>query len=105
LGSGIVIIEELSQTNLGSIFFYLSPETGPNGASVPNQQHDIVIGRLLGILSHLDPTLQETLKAPLDIVVRQQTMPTNPLEGIDPAVETLLVAKIHSNDPTHKSLR
>jgi hypothetical protein len=69
------------------------------------QCHDIVIGGLFGISGHLNPTLQETPKAPLDIVVRQQSMVTNPLEGFNPTVEMLLVAEIHSNDTTHKSFR
>jgi hypothetical protein len=49
--------------------------------------------------------LQEAPKAPLDITVHQQLMTTDPFEGLDPTVETLLVAKIHNNDPTHKSLK
>jgi hypothetical protein len=104
-GIRIVIIEELSQTNLSSIFFYFGPETGPNGAGVSNRQHDVVVGSLLSVSSDLDPTFQKAPKTPLDITVRQQSMPTNPFEGLDPTVEALLVAKIHSNDPTHKSLR
>jgi hypothetical protein len=104
-GIRINIIEELSQTNLSSIFFYFGPETGPDGTGVSDRQHNIVIGSLFSISGNLDPTLQETPKAPLDVTVRQQSMPTNPFEGLNPIVETLLVAKIHSNDPTHRSLR
>jgi hypothetical protein len=95
----------IEPNNLSSIFFYFGPETSPNGTGISNRQHDIVVGGLFGIPGNLDPTFQETLKTPLDVTVRQQPMPTNPLEGLDPIVETLLVAKIHSNDPTHKSLR
>jgi hypothetical protein len=91
--------------NLSSIFFYFGPETSPYGTGVPNRQHDVVIGGLFSISGHLNPTLQETPKTPLDVVVHQQSMATNPLEGFNPTVETLLVAKIHSNNPTHKSLR
>jgi hypothetical protein len=98
-------IEETDQTNLHPIFFYLSPETGANGAGIAYRQHDIVVSGLLGILGDLDPALQEATKAPFDITVLQQPMSTNPLEGLNPTVETLLVAKIHNNDPTHKSLR
>jgi hypothetical protein len=101
----IAIIEEQSQTNLCSIFFYLGPETRSDGAGIAYRQHDIVVGRLLGILGNLDPALQEATKAPLDITVPKQSMTTNPFKGLDPTVETLFVAKIHNNDPTHKSLR
>jgi hypothetical protein len=104
-GIRIVIIEELSQTNLSSIFFYFSPETGLDGTGIPDQQHDIVIGGFFSIPGNLDATFQETLKAPLDLVVHHQTMTTDPLEGLNPTVEALLVVKIHSNYPTHKSLR
>jgi hypothetical protein len=104
-GIRFVIIEELSQNNLCSIFFYFRPETSPNGAGIPYQQHDVVVGRFFSVLGNLDPTFQEATKAPLDIAVPKQPMATDPLEGLDPAVETLLVAKIHNNDPTHKSLR
>jgi hypothetical protein len=100
-----VIIEETSQTDLRSIFFYLGPETSTNGASIAHRQHDVVVGGLLGILGNLDPTLQEATKAPFDIAVPKQPMATNPFEGLNPTVETLIVAKIHNNDPTHKSLR
>jgi hypothetical protein len=95
----------IEPNNLSSIFFYFGPETSPNGAGVPNQQHDIVIGSLLGISGNLDPTLQETPETPFDVTVQQQSVATNPLEGLNPVVEALLVAKIHSNNPTHKSLR
>jgi hypothetical protein len=96
----------IEPNDLCSIFFYFGPETGPNGAGISDRQHDVVVGGLLGILGDLDPTLQETPKTPLDVVVSKQPMPTNPLEGLNPVkVEALLVAKKHSNDPTHKSLR
>jgi hypothetical protein len=100
-----VLIEELSQTNLSSVFFYFGPETGPYSTGIAHRQHDVVIGGLLGILGNLDPPLQETTKAPLDIAVPNQPMATDPFEGLNPIVESLFVAKIHNNDPTHKSLR
>jgi hypothetical protein len=106
-GAGIRFgkIEETNQTDLRSIFLYLGPEASPNGAGITYRQHDVVVGRFLGILGNLDSTLQETTKAPLDIAVPKQPMAANPFERLDPTVETLFVAKIHNNVPTHKSLR
>jgi hypothetical protein len=98
-------MRKIRQIDLSSIFLNLGPETSADGAGIAYRQHDVVIGGLLGILGDLDPTLQEATKAPLDIAVPQQPMTTDPLEGLNPTVETLLVAKIHNNDPTHKSLR
>jgi hypothetical protein len=62
-------IEETNQTDLHSIFFYLGPEAGSNGAGITYRQHDVVVGRFLGILGNLDSTLQEATETPLDITV------------------------------------
>jgi hypothetical protein len=105
LGSVSPRIGKIRQNNLSSIFLNLGPEASSNGAGITYRQHDVVVGRFLGILGNLDPTLQEATKAPLDIAVPKQPMTANPFKGLNPIVETLLVAKIHNNDPTHKSLK
>jgi hypothetical protein len=105
LGSVSPKIKKIRQNDLSSIFFNFGPEASANGTGIAYRQHDVVVGGLLGILGNLNPALQEATKTPLDIAIPQQPMTTNPLEGLNPIVETLLVAKIHNNDPTHKSLR
>jgi hypothetical protein len=82
-------------TNLASIFFYLVPESGPEGTGIP--QHGLyrfsldTDELLLSVNVNLDPTLQQTPKVLRNVDVPGQATMADTFVGLDPSKSVIVV--------------
>jgi hypothetical protein len=87
-------------TNLASIFFYLVPESGPDGTGIP--QHGFhhwklgLIHLLFTVDVDLDPTLQQTPKVLRNVDVPGQATTADTLVGLDPIHDDELLQRSNS---------
>jgi hypothetical protein len=89
--------------NLASIFFYLIPESGPDGTRIP-QHHLNLIGMgagnvLLSVDVDLDPTLQQTTKVLRNVDVPGQATTADTLVGLDPSKSVIVVVQTTATIP------
>jgi hypothetical protein len=85
--------------NLASIFFYLIPESGPDGARIP--QHSLyhrelgLVHLLLSVDVDLDPTLQQTPKVLRNVDVPGQATTADTFVGLDPIHDDELLQEVN----------
>jgi hypothetical protein len=100
------VIEQRSTkaaTNLASIFFYLVPESGPDGTGIPQHRfHHWKLGLVHVLLSvdvDLDPTLQQTPKVLRNVDVPGQATTADTLVGLDPSKSVIVVIQTTTTIP------
>jgi hypothetical protein len=94
------VIEQRSTkaaTNLASIFFYLVPESGPDGTCVPQHSLDLIgMGAgnvLLSVDVDLDPSFQQTPKVLRNVDVPGQATTADTFVGLDPSESVIVVVQ------------
>jgi hypothetical protein len=85
-------------TNLASIFFYLVPESGPDGTCVPQHRLDLIgMGAgnvLLSVDVDLDPSLQQTPKVLRNVDIPGQATTADTFIGLDPIHDDELLQEV-----------